>query len=197
MKAWCFPTLERKKKNSNKKGGGCAILEASFRHCIREEEISFELIPRPLTDEAEQMDVENPQCMEGLVTSVIMSAWRLPRRPSGFMPLTTLQIGHNPISPAQGHNLAAHLWDSAVEFRCPFLCAWAAQCLINWKTNQCCETLYLNNTDFYVLLRNFKLSVFWPNSHQTTVTDWGWGMWVSRSPSHQQFVSGCTHTCTC
>ena len=36
------------KKNSNKKGGGCAILEASCRHFIREEEISFELIPRPL-----------------------------------------------------------------------------------------------------------------------------------------------------
>lgn len=81
------------------------------------------------------MDVENPQCMEGLVTSVSMSAWCLPHRPFGFMPLTTLQIGHNRISPVQGHNLAAHLWDSAVEFRCPFLCAWAAQCLINWKTS--------------------------------------------------------------
>ena len=78
-------------------------------HCIREEEISFELISRPLTDKAKQMDVENHQCMEGLVTNVIMSAWCLPHRPFGFMPLATLQIGHNPISPEQGHNLAAHL----------------------------------------------------------------------------------------
>ena len=97
--------------------------------------MSYELISRPLTDKAKQTDVENQQCVEGLATNVIMSAWSLPRRPSGSMPLTTLQIGHNPISPAQGHNLAAHLQDSAVEFWCHFLCAWAAQCLINWKTN--------------------------------------------------------------
>lgn len=97
------------RKNRNKNGGGCANLEDSCRHCIREEEISFELISRPLTDKAKQMDVENHQCMEGLVTNVIMSAWCLPHRPFGFMPLATLQIGHNPISPEQGHNLAAHL----------------------------------------------------------------------------------------
>ena len=135
--------IGEERKNS-KNGGGCAILEASCRHCIRKEEMSFELISRPLTDKAKQTDVENQQCVEGLATNVIMSAWSLPRRPFGSMPLTTLQIGHNPISPAQGHNpispaqghnLAAHLQDSAVEFWCHFLCAWAAQCLINWKTN--------------------------------------------------------------
>ena len=127
--------IGEERKNSNKNGGGCAILEASCRHCIREEEMSFEFISRPLTDKAKQTDVENQQCVEGLATNVIMSVWRLPRRPFGSMPLTTLQTGHNPISPAQGHHLAAHLQNSAVEFWCRFLCAWAAQCLMNWKTN--------------------------------------------------------------
>ena len=102
-------SIGEERKNHNKNGGGCANLEDSCRHCVRKEEISFELVSRPLTDKAKQMDVENHQCMEGLVTNVIMSAWCLPHRPFGFMPLTTLQIGHNPISPEQGHNLAAHL----------------------------------------------------------------------------------------
>ena len=137
------------------------------------------------------MDVKNRQRTEGLLTNVIMSAWHLPHRPFAFMLLINLKIGHNPISPGQGHSLAAHLQDWPVEFCCCcFLCAWTAGCFINLKTNECCEISYWKNTDFQVLLRNLKLSVVWP-TFPANSSDWG--MWVSRSPGCQEFASGCRH----